>query len=197
LELNSLLAPVRDHFTNNERAKDLLAKVQQFKKEAAPLKTEFRRLDLPGINTEVPSNCHLVFAPTPNESPTLQSAMDVVAQLRACPEGAKSVLFLADWSAKVQNACNSDEKAIQAFYDIFLCSLKTLDPEGMTSDKVVVVKQSEAILGDPSNYWISVINVGRHFLLDDVMGSNMKDADGVGKVIVSRCIHSCASTWSK
>jgi len=46
-----------------------------------------------------------------------------------------------------------------------------------------VVKQSEAILLDPSMYWISVINVGRYFGLDEVMGSNMKDSDGVGRVI--------------
>jgi hypothetical protein len=39
------------------------------------------------------------------------------------------------------------------------------------------------ILADPSNYWISVINVGRHFMLNDVMGPEMKDSDGAGFVI--------------
>lgn len=54
---------------------------------------------------------------------------------------------------------------------------------------VTIVTQSEAILKDPSNYWISVINAGRHFTLDAVMGAGiglgegMKDAEGVGKVI--------------
>ena len=54
---------------------------------------------------------------------------------------------------------------------------------------VTVVLQSEAILKDPSSYWISVINAGRHFTLDAVMGANiglgagMRDAEGVGKVI--------------
>jgi hypothetical protein len=38
-------------------------------------------------------------------------------------------------------------------------------------------------LADPSNYWISVINVGRHFMLNEVMGPDMKDSDGVGIVI--------------
>jgi hypothetical protein len=50
-------------------------------------------------------------------------------------------------------------------------------------EKVNVIYQSEAILADPSNYWISVINVGRHFRLDDVMGPDMQDSEGVGIVI--------------
>jgi hypothetical protein len=46
-----------------------------------------------------------------------------------------------------------------------------------------IVWQSEAILRDPSNYWISVINVGRHFTLDAVMGETVADSDGAGLVI--------------
>ena len=39
-------------------------------------------------------------------------------------------------------------------------------------------------MADPSNYWISVINTGRHFMLDKVMGENdLQDAHGVGHVI--------------
>ena len=45
---------------------------------------------------------------------------------------------------------------------------------------VTVVTQSEAILRDASSYWISVINAGRHFSLDEVMGvgagGGMRDA---------------------
>lgn len=54
---------------------------------------------------------------------------------------------------------------------------------------VTIVTQSDAILKDPSNYWISVINAGRHFSLDEVMGAGiglgegMKDSEGVGMVI--------------
>jgi hypothetical protein len=57
---------------------------------------------------------------------------------------------------------------------------------------VTVVTQSEAILRNPSNYWISAINAGCHFLLDKVVmgGANnirgrgsIKDSEGVGKVI--------------
>jgi len=91
------------------------------------------------------------------------------------------ILFLPDWTARVCNKCNGETKAIDAYYTIFVTSLKALDPDLMKD--VVVMKQSEAILSDPSNYWISVINVGRHFALDDVMGTNVHDADGVGTVI--------------
>jgi hypothetical protein len=57
---------------------------------------------------------------------------------------------------------------------------------------VTVVTQLKAILRNLSNYWISVINAGRHFSLDKVMmgGANdiggkgsMKDSEGVGKGI--------------
>jgi len=89
--------------------------------------------------------------------------------------------MLLDWSARVVNACDGDLKAISAYYTILITSLKSLDPD--TMDKVQVIYQSEAILADPSNYWISVINVGRHFMLNEVMGPDMKDTEGVGIVI--------------
>lgn len=178
-ELNRLLAPVRQHFTENEYAKDLLAKVEQFKKEGSPLQKLVRRLNLVELG-KVEARSHLVFIPLPNESPTLQQAMDVLARLKAGGDKSK-VLYLNDWSARVCNSCDADNKAIAAFYEIFITSLKALDPELMATVKVVL--QSEAILCDPSNYWISVINVGRHFMLNVVMGDDMKDSDGVGGVI--------------
>jgi len=54
-----------------------------------------------------------------------------------------------------------------------VASLNALDADLMKN--VVVMKQSEAILADLSNYRISVINAGRHFAL-------VKDADCVGIV---------------
>ncbi len=57
---------------------------------------------------------------------------------------------------------------------------------------MTIVTQYKGILRNPSNYWISIINAGRHFLLNKVMmgGANnvggkglMKDSEGVGKVI--------------
>ena len=192
-ELNKLLDPVRTHFTEDERAKGLLEQVRQFKKEAAEKPAsasanEVRRLNLVELG-KVQPNCHLVLAPMPSVKPTLQEALDVLDQLKAKTAAGGNadadapplVLFLSDWTAKVCNAIDADAKAIDAYYTVLLTSLKSLDADLMA--KVSVIRQSEAILSDPSNYWISVINVGRHFMLDDVMGDSLKDNDCVGNVI--------------
>jgi tyrosyl-tRNA synthetase len=177
--LNSLLEPVRSHFTNDETARNLLALVQGYKKEALPKDKAVRRLNLVELG-KAPASSHVVFAPLPNANPTLQEAVDILSLLRQS-NGRPTVLFLSDWSARVCNACDADIKGIAAYYTILTTALKALDPETMENTKVIV--QSEAILADPSNYWISVINVGRHFMLNDVMGPAMKDSDGAGFVI--------------
>ena len=122
----------------------------------------------------------------PSVRPTLQEALDTLDQLKAKSAAADTVegdlvLFLSDWTAKVCNAIDADAKAIDAYYTILLTSLKSLDAELMA--RVSVIRQSDAVLADPSNYWISVINVGRHFMLDDVMGDTLQDNDCVGNVI--------------
>lgn len=185
--LNALLQPVRDHFANDPNAKELLDLVRAYKKETAKPseRAAARRLNLVEL-CKVPAKSHLVFAPLPSANPTLQEAIDLLVQLRvpsrAEGEGNRPrVLFLSDWSSKVCNACNADPKATSAYYEVLIASLNILDPQLM--EGVRVLYQSDAILADPSNYWISVINVGRHFLLDDVMGGNLKDSDCVGNVI--------------
>jgi len=177
--LNKLLEPVRHHFTTDENAKDLLNKVRMYKKEAPPKVSNVRRLNLVELS-KVPAGSHLVIAPVPTAAPTLQEAIDVLALLRRAEEGQPCVLMLSDWSARVANACDGDTKSITAYFTILVTSLKALGPETMAN--VQILLQSEAILTDPSNYWISVINAGRHFTLRDVMGS-MKDSDSVGWVI--------------
>jgi len=180
-ELNKMLEPVRSHFTNDENARDLLASVQQYKKEAlAPTGDKApRRLKLVELG-KVTAGSHLVFAPLPTAAPTVQESMDILAQLRTA-NGRPCVLFLSDWSARVCSACNADLKAIAAFYTILVASLKALDPTVMGN--VQILMQSDAILADPSNYWISVINVGRHFMLSEVMGPTMKDSESAGIVV--------------
>jgi tyrosyl-tRNA synthetase len=183
-EINKLLDPVRHHFTNNQHAKSLLEQVRQFKKESVAAPTEkktVRRLNLVELGKVVPGS-HVVMAPFPNTQPTLQEAMDILSQLHGTTQTDQlKVLFLQDWSAIVCNACFADLKCIMAYYTVLITSLKALDPVFMES--VQILSQSEAILADPSNYWISVINVGRHFMLHDVMGNDMNDSDCVGKVI--------------
>jgi len=128
----------------------------------------------------------------------LQSAADLLAKLEAVAEdddNAPRVLMLLDWTARVNGALDADTKLIAAYHSVLLSSLRALDEHFHGEDgksvmkNVTVITQSEAILKDPSNYWISVINAGRHFTLDAVMGiglglgEGMKDSEGVGKVI--------------
>uniref|UniRef100_A0A7S2R661 tyrosine--tRNA ligase n=1 Tax=Eucampia antarctica TaxID=49252 RepID=A0A7S2R661_9STRA len=192
-ELNQLLEPVRQHFTNNERAKHLLEQVRQFKKEDSTSQTkkkEFRRLDLVQLGKIKPKS-HVVFASLPKAKPTLEDAHSILLQLKAAASKQKEsgdddapiILFFSDWEARVRNACMAEQKPIDAYYTILETSLRALDDSDLMTNKVTILRQSEAILLDPSNYWISVINAGRHFMLNDVMGSNVQDADGVGHVI--------------
>ncbi|KAL3756107.1 hypothetical protein ACHAWU_005611 [Discostella pseudostelligera] len=205
--LNELLQPVRDHFTNDDNARGLLEQVREFKKQSTPTPTQEEgentvvpkvfRLDLVSKGI-VPPSSHLVFAPLPNSNPTLQSAADILAMLKAAaaadPDTPK-VLMLLDWTARVNNALDADPKLIASYYSVLLSAVRALDKYhsgsevGNVMQNVTVVTQSDAILLDPSNYWISVINAGRHFPLDEVMGSgiglggSMKDSEGVGRVI--------------
>jgi len=189
--LNTLLQPVRDHFTNDETAKGLLEQVREFKREAAPVASgdeapKVFRLDLVKEGVVQP-NSHLVMAPLPNSTPTMQSAADILTKLKAADADTPKVLLLRDWTALVNNALDADVKLIPAYHAILLSTLRALDihlhgEDSAIMKNVTIVLQSEAILKDPSNYWISVINAGRHFQLDTVMGG-MKDADCVGKVI--------------
>jgi len=171
--LNALLEPVRQHFATGQ-PKELLEKVRQYKRESATSSTNttVRRLQLKY------KNCHLVLVPPPTPNPTLQSALHVLCHVQAAAVDQSVVLWCADWSATVLNACLAEPKAIQAYYDVFLQSLRAL---GMPQS-VEVVYQSQAILQDPSNYWISVINVGRHFMLQQVLG-DLPESTGVGVVI--------------
>ncbi|KAL7532528.1 hypothetical protein ACHAXR_004685 [Thalassiosira sp. AJA248-18] len=203
-ELNQLLQPVRDHFANDETAKGLLEQVREFKKQSAttPPPASEEENDVPKVfrldlveKGVIPASSHLVLAPLPNSNPTLQSAADIITKLKAADDNnTPKVLMLLDWTARVNSALDADTKLISAYYSVLLASLRALDTHLHGEEKsimkdVTVVTQSDAILKDPSNYWISVINAGRHFSLDMVMGQGiglgegMKDSEGVGKVI--------------
>ena len=183
LALNKLLEPVRQHFAHDDKARELLEKMRQFKKENSVSvgDKDVRRLNLVSSGIIAKEN-HIVFAPFPCAAPTLQEAYNTLILLKFGLSNVNGiVLYLPDWTARVCNYCDGDEKVISAYYSIFLASLKSIDSKIM--DKVTVLKQSHAILIDPSNYWVSVINAGRYFMLDDVMGGNLIDSDCVGRVI--------------
>ena len=101
----------------------------------APINKELRRLDASFL---IPPNSHVVFCPPPTTSPTLQSAVDVLIQLSSSlAPSSTPVLFLSDWSAKVLSCCDSDEKAVNAYYDVMVKSLTAFAPEVMGKVKVV------------------------------------------------------------
>ena len=196
--LNQLLQPVRNHFNHDDNAKRLLDQVREFKREAVSNTGDSAPnvvcVDLVSSGM-IQANSHLVMAPLPNSNPTLQSAADLLTKLLAAPdEGSPKVLMLMDWTARVNSALDADPKLISAYYSVLLSSLRALDTylHGETKaimNNVTILLQSDAILSDPSNYWISVINAGRHFPLDTVMGAGiglgdgMKDNEQVGIVI--------------
>jgi len=190
--LNALLEPVREHFANDATAKGLFEQVKEFKKQAKTSQEDAApkvpRLDLVEKGV-VPERSHLVLAPLPCSSPTLQSAADTLAKLNAAEgDDTPRVLLLLDWTARVNGALDADPKLISTYHAVLLAALRALDAhlhgeERSIMARVTVVTQSEAILRDPSGYWISVINAGRHFSLDAVMGAGMKDSEGVGRVI--------------
>ncbi len=175
--INELLEPVRQHFTNDPTAKSLLEKVRQYKKEPAPVQKTFRRFDAAAAGT-VPTGCHLVFAPAPVANPSLQLLVDVLCQLKS--GSGSPVLLLSDWSACVLSACDADVKAINAYFTVLVKSLAAVDDEFMKG--VTVVRQSDMILKDPSNYWIAAINCGRAMNLDVVQAGH-NDESRVGIVI--------------
>ena len=177
--INFLLEPVRQHFSTNAVAKDLLAKVQEYKSiDKSAIDRQFRRLD--AVEKGVaPADSHLVLVPAPTNNPTLQIAVDLLQQIKQ-GGGKKVVLFMQDWSATVLSACDAEVKLVNAYFDVVVKSLNVLDAAAMMN--VTVVKQSDCVMADPSNYWISVINVGRFFNLNEVQ-AGYDDEQRVGNVI--------------
>lgn len=98
--------------------------------------------------------------------------LDTLGSLRrALSNSDEVILYIEDWTAFVRDSFHGDRKVLKSWYDLFLKALALFAPELFAADssgKVRVLFQSEGILQDPNNYWISVIDVGRAFVLDDV-----------------------------
>jgi tyrosyl-tRNA synthetase len=71
---------------------------------------------------------------------------------------------------------SSPTMEIDAFYEAMLSTLQSL---GALTEDIHVIWQSKAMLEDPMNYWISVINVGRAFKLNQIL-----DAVGLPALVV-------------
>jgi tyrosyl-tRNA synthetase len=178
--VNLLLDPVRAHFSKGE-PKKLLAQIVQWKKEnLQPKEGSFPRL---AYTDPKKGDVFAVFAPMPTEAKTtLGTALSLLQQIKAAPKGSQTVLWLSDWSAFVLNCLDAEPKLIRASFTLLVEAAKAIDPGTMSG--VEVVWQSEAILTNPSDYWISVINVGRKFQLETIREVDQANTE-VGQVISS------------
>jgi len=162
-EINDLLDPVRKHFAEDATAKELLAKITQWKKENLVAPSTLKRLQ---VSPPFGSELAVVFAPLPRETVRAEDVLSVLRRFRTAPAGAQKVLWLEDWTAMAQGCLGANKQYIKSFYEILLFGLKGLAPDVMKD--VRVCWQGEMILSGPSEYWISVINAGRALNLNDV-----------------------------
>ena len=203
--VDALVKPVRDHFSENPEARALFARVQKYKTqektckeadsattrgtETTPAPKPLRRLVYAGAG-EVTGCVHLVVAPLPTTTSTsIGTVLTLLKRIRAVTTEGRVLLWLPDWSALVLNCFDGDPKAIHASFTLLVEALLALDKlTASTCHKkkmtdVEVVFQSDAILSDPSNYWISVINVGRQLKLNDVKLGYLHGADFGGDAV--------------
>eukprot|EP00746_Dinoflagellata_sp_MGD_P003524 gnl/MRDRNA2_/MRDRNA2_106841_c0_seq1.p1 gnl/MRDRNA2_/MRDRNA2_106841_c0~~gnl/MRDRNA2_/MRDRNA2_106841_c0_seq1.p1 ORF type:complete len:756 (+),score=177.31 gnl/MRDRNA2_/MRDRNA2_106841_c0_seq1:321-2270(+) len=194
LEVNKLLDPVREHFSKDKAAKELFEKVQQFKKDSAPISNELKRLVAFKDKKTV---TFAVFAPLPTESISVETIWGILARLREAPPNSDVVLWLEDWSAFCLNRLGASKEAIKAYYDLLLHGLQSQDPGVMKG--VRVIWQADTVLTEPSGYWISVINAGRRCNLQQVSNAlpSGEQLDNAGKVVatlmhVGDCLSLCS-----
>lgn len=177
--INKFVKPVRDHFENDPEAKRLIELIKEYKKDTSEPVVKFRRLSV--TQSE---KVHAVFSPLASEKFSLGTALTLIKLFEDAPEGSEVIFWIRDWSSFCSNAFQGDKKAIAAAYTLLTEALLALAPELMA--KVRIVKQSEAILSNPSDYWISVINVGRKFPLGKVC---INEADGQASQVITSLMH--------
>lgn len=177
--VNKFVKPVREHFETDPEAKRLIELIKEYKKETCQSVTKFRRLSVTKAE-----KVHVVFSPLASEKFTLGTVLTIVKQLEAAPEGSEVIFWLRDWSSFCCNSFSGDKKYIAAAYTLLVEALNALVPDLMA--KVKVIKQSVAILENPSDYWISVINVGRQFQLPKVC---INEADGQVSQVITNLMH--------
>eukprot|EP00927_Polykrikos_kofoidii_P021104 TRINITY_DN2009_c0_g1_i1.p1 TRINITY_DN2009_c0_g1~~TRINITY_DN2009_c0_g1_i1.p1 ORF type:complete len:741 (+),score=177.25 TRINITY_DN2009_c0_g1_i1:66-2288(+) len=178
-EINTLLDPVRRHFETNQEAKEMLAKITEWKKETMTAPPSAARLQV--INASA-GPVFAVFAPLPSDTLKLEDVFGVVSRLRRAPAESQLILWLEDWTAYALNRVGGSIPCIKAFYDLLVGALKALAPELM--GRVRICRQEEMILSNPSDYWISVINTGRRSTVETITkylpeGHEMRDASQV------------------
>lgn len=183
-EINILLDPIRQHFENDAYARDLLAKVRQYKKETTKPPESVTRLRF--WQDDSPP-AFVVFAPLPTNLVKLEAVWDVWRRLLSAPAGHQLVLWFEDWSAIALGKAGGSDECIRGFYQLLLHGLQSLAPALM--ERVRVCWQGEAILSGPSDYWISVINAGRRCSVKQIEealpnGESLEDSSQVMAVLM-------------
>ena len=186
--VNKLLQPVRDHFENDPEAKRVLELVRQYKREPVSPPKKLRRMSK---LFKQPHNCCVVFAPLPSTpSASFSDILNMEKTLKQAKEtGLQVVLFIEDLCAIARDRLPGDKKistveCLKVYYEMFIAALITT---GVLEQGVTVLKQSETMLEDPSDYWLSVINVGRAFSLQTVLDAYENETQAGG--VVSALMH--------
>lgn len=174
-EVNSLLEPVRQHFNCNAEAHELLELVKSYRKGGAAV---------PVVQATVPHSVTkphaCIWMPAVIKLPLdVATAMIEAAKkfLAANPSGVATVI-LPDWTAVACDEITGVEKDINAALAVNSALLKAC---GMPS-AVEFVSENQLILGDPTVFWVNVINVGRKNSLshiEELYGGEVKNAGQV------------------
>lgn len=194
--INGLLEPVREHFGKDQAAAALLERVKAYKRDSTASSSPGRSAnddtgllndalkraleksaawhkDFADANTAIAvgdKKICVVFAPPPAPDFTLGDALTLATCFeRAAIEGYAPLLVVADWSALALGCFAGDAKASAAALRLVASAAANLygllRPVG---PRAALLRQSDAILERPSDYWIDVINAGRAFPLCDV-----------------------------
>lgn len=172
---------MRAHFEGDAAARQLLADVRQFSKEPTP--PTLRRLELlDGVERVC-----VVYAPVLRAHVPLEAVLSTARRLLAAPAECTPVLWVRDWSAIALDCYAGQPKAIAASFGVLLGALRALFPALMGRTRVLL--QSEAILRDPSAYWISAIDVGRRFSLQQLTALEPPPASEQAGFVVKVLMH--------
>ena len=104
------------------------------------------------------------------------------------------LVYCSDWSAIALDAAGADAKGVAACHRRYVRAVRALADmyRPGSAARIQTAAQSEVILARPSDYWIDVIDAGRHFRLADVQtaaGQGDDEGERVGAVIAAlmRC----------
>ena len=185
--INGLLEPVRHHFQHDTEAARILNLITGWMAEPkGETTTKLRRMEAP-LKSKAP-HC-VVFAPLASGKPTLGDALDTLRCLAAAPKSHSKVLYVRDWSAFCHNCLSGgktrddDLKAVAAADALLVAALRALAPELMKDVEILI--QSDALLTNSSDYWISVINAGRASPLSKVRAVEEPLMSETGHVITT------------